>query len=199
MAAAPPFSRSLRAQKPLYFQTEELPQEHQRQLLLHSCYGDPKLPEYLERIVVEGPGEYDWPPAPGSYEGEQIPLHERIWAQIWHQGDIYPATYLAVPVLCEVVARFPELNHATLLSQLVMIERSRPHFQPRLKPHLDAETLTAEGGKLEPESLNGTDRMELRVLVNEAHGHAVLVAKLDNLGKGASGAAVQNLRLMLGV
>ena len=116
---------------------------HQRQLLLHSCYGDPKLPEYLERIVVEGPGEYDWPPAPGSYEGEQIPLHERIWAQIWHQGDIYPATYVAVPVLCEVVARFPELNHATLLSQLVMIERSRPRFEPRLKPHLDAETLTA--------------------------------------------------------
>lgn len=116
---------------------------HQRQLLLHSCYGDPKLPEYLERIVVEGPGEYDWPPAPGYYEGEEIPLRERIWAQIWHQGDIYPATYIAVPVLCEVVARFPELNHATLLAQLVMIERSRPHFEPRLKPHLDAETLTA--------------------------------------------------------
>lgn len=112
-------------------------------LLEQSCYGDLQLPEYLKRIVVEGPGEYDWPPAPGQYEGEQIPLHERIWAQIWHQGDIYPATYVAVPVLCEVVARFPELNHATLLSQLVMIERSRPHFEPRLKPHLDAETLTA--------------------------------------------------------
>ena len=31
------------------------------------------------------------------------------------------------------------------------------------------------------------------------HGHAVLVARLDNLGKGASGAAVQNIRLMLGL
>ncbi len=54
-------------------------------------------------------------------------------------------------------------------------------------------------GKLEPEALNGTDRLELRVFANEAHRQAVLVARLDNLGKGASGAAVQNIRLMLGI
>ena len=54
-------------------------------------------------------------------------------------------------------------------------------------------------GKLEPEGLNDTDVMELRVYANPAHGHAVLVARLDNLGKGASGAAVQNMRLMLGL
>jgi N-acetyl-gamma-glutamyl-phosphate reductase len=53
--------------------------------------------------------------------------------------------------------------------------------------------------RLEPEALNDTDRMELRVFAHEAYGHAVLVARLDNLGKGASGAAVQNLKLMLGV
>jgi len=58
----------------------------------------------------------------------------------------------------------------------------------------------AAGGKadkLEPDALNGTDRLELYVCANEARRHAVLVAQLDNLGKGASGAAVQNLRLML--
>ncbi len=54
-------------------------------------------------------------------------------------------------------------------------------------------------GALEPTALNDTDAMELRVYGNEAHGHAVLVARLDNLGKGASGAAVQNIRLMLGL
>jgi N-acetyl-gamma-glutamyl-phosphate reductase len=53
--------------------------------------------------------------------------------------------------------------------------------------------------RLEPEALNDTDRMELRVFSHDAYRHAVLVARLDNLGKGASGAAVQNLRLMLGV
>ena len=54
-------------------------------------------------------------------------------------------------------------------------------------------------GKLEPEALNGSNRMELFVHVNETHRQAVLVARLDNLGKGASGAAVQNLCLMLGI
>ena len=54
-------------------------------------------------------------------------------------------------------------------------------------------------GKLEPEALNGTNRMELSVYANETHRQAVLVARLDNLGKGASGAAVQNLCLMLGL
>lgn len=56
----------------------------------------------------------------------------------------------------------------------------------------------AEAGKLEPEALNDTDRLELRVFANEARRQAVLVARLDNLGKGASGAAVQNIQLMLG-
>jgi N-acetyl-gamma-glutamyl-phosphate reductase len=51
--------------------------------------------------------------------------------------------------------------------------------------------------KLEPEALNGTNRLDLYVCANDACRQAVLVAQLDNLGKGASGAAVQNLRLML--
>jgi N-acetyl-gamma-glutamyl-phosphate reductase len=54
-------------------------------------------------------------------------------------------------------------------------------------------------GKLEPESLNDTDQLELRVYGHDGHRQAVLVARLDNLGKGASGAAVQNLSLMLGL
>ena len=54
-------------------------------------------------------------------------------------------------------------------------------------------------GKLAPEALNDTDRLELRVFANEARRQAVLVARLDNLGKGASGAAVQNIGLMLGL
>jgi N-acetyl-gamma-glutamyl-phosphate reductase len=52
---------------------------------------------------------------------------------------------------------------------------------------------------LQPEALNNTDRLEIFVAADEAHGHAVLIARLDNLGKGASGAAVQNMQLMLGL
>lgn len=53
--------------------------------------------------------------------------------------------------------------------------------------------------KLAPEALNHTNLLELRVYANEKHRQAVLVALLDNLGKGASGAAVQNIGLMLGL
>lgn len=55
----------------------------------------------------------------------------------------------------------------------------------------------ADRERIEPEALNDTDTLELRVFGSDAHRQAVLVARLDNLGKGASGAAVQNLRLML--
>ena len=58
---------------------------------------------------------------------------------------------------------------------------------------------TSPGDTLEPEALNNTDRLELRVYGSPAHGQALLVARLDNLGKGASGAAVQNIGLMLGL
>ena len=62
---------------------------------------------------------------------------------------------------------------------------------------------TASEGKpierLEPEALNDSDLLELRVFSHRTYPHAVLVARLDNLGKGASGAAVQNIKLMLGL
>jgi N-acetyl-gamma-glutamyl-phosphate reductase len=53
-------------------------------------------------------------------------------------------------------------------------------------------------GKLDAEALNDTNRLDIRIASNQKFGHAVLVARLDNLGKGASGAAVKNLQLMLG-
>lgn len=51
---------------------------------------------------------------------------------------------------------------------------------------------------IDPETLNNTNRMRLHVFGNDAKGHALLMAIYDNLGKGASGAAVQNLNLMIG-
>ncbi|WP_372602615.1 N-acetyl-gamma-glutamyl-phosphate reductase [Actibacterium sp.] len=59
--------------------------------------------------------------------------------------------------------------------------------------------LDAEQGRIQAQALNDTNMLELRVCGDAAKGQAVLVAVLDNLGKGASGAAVQNLNLMMGV
>jgi N-acetyl-gamma-glutamyl-phosphate reductase len=53
--------------------------------------------------------------------------------------------------------------------------------------------------RLEAESLNGTNLLEIRVAGSRNSRYALLIAKLDNLGKGASGAAMQSMELMLGL
>ena len=68
------------------------------------------------------------------------------------------------------------------------------------RAYADAGDITVETDRevvLDPASLIGTDKLELRVHGSDDHPHALLTARLDNLGKGASGAAVQNIRLML--
>jgi len=64
---------------------------------------------------------------------------------------------------------------------------------------MPSDNVAATSGKIEPEALNETNQLELYVFASDSHHQAVLVARLDNLGKGASGAAVQNMRLMLGL
>jgi N-acetyl-gamma-glutamyl-phosphate reductase len=61
---------------------------------------------------------------------------------------------------------------------------------------LGAET-ALEGGYLSPQGANDTNRVDLMVFGNTTH--TLVIARFDNLGKGAAGAAVQNLNLMLGV
>ena len=56
-----------------------------------------------------------------------------------------------------------------------------------------------DDNKLAADTLANTNKLELRVFANEQYRQAVLIARLDNLGKGASGAAVQNLQIMLGL
>ena len=57
----------------------------------------------------------------------------------------------------------------------------------------------AKTPELDPQIYNNTNQMKLHVFANDARAQVLLVAVYDNLGKGASGAAVQNLNLMLGV
>ncbi len=57
---------------------------------------------------------------------------------------------------------------------------------------------TEPAAELAADTLAGSDRMEVSVHANQRSGHVLLTARLDNLGKGASGAAIQNIALMLG-
>ena len=62
-----------------------------------------------------------------------------------------------------------------------------------------SEECASLGGRLDALALNGTDKLEIFVFPDAEGRQALLVARLDNLGKGAAGAAVQNIRLMLGL
>ena len=59
--------------------------------------------------------------------------------------------------------------------------------------------LLERGAFLAPDALANTNKMQLFVFANDEKEQAVLCARLDNLGKGASGAAVQNLNIALGI
>jgi N-acetyl-gamma-glutamyl-phosphate reductase len=65
--------------------------------------------------------------------------------------------------------------------------------QVQVLPRAQAQALQT----LDPQALNGTNGLQLGVFSNTQHGQVLLTAVFDNLGKGASGAAVQNLDLML--
>lgn len=100
--------------------------EQELNLLAHSAHHSPRLVEWLERVLVEGPGDYDWMlTAEGFYTNDQIPLFENILAEIEDQGTIYPATFVAVPVLCQLPGRFPQQDHSVLLETLDRLEEAR--------------------------------------------------------------------------
>jgi N-acetyl-gamma-glutamyl-phosphate reductase len=103
----------------------------------------------------------------------QVPLHGRLLSAA--RGDARP------PVSAEAV-------HATLAA------RYAGQRFVKVMPYPATPGLT-----LEPEGLNGTNLLEVYVFANPAVEQILLVARLDNLGKGASGAAVQCLDLMLGL
>lgn len=104
-------------------------------------------------------------------------------------GNFKQGMLVSVPLHLDALAGKPSIKDLeTVLAK---------HFagSDRVTVVADAAKLT----RLEPETLNDTDKLELYVFGNDAKGHALLVARLDNLGKGAAGAAVQNLQLMLGL
>jgi N-acetyl-gamma-glutamyl-phosphate reductase len=101
-------------------------------------------------------------------------------------------------MLVSIPLHLPDMNSGTKPGDLLAALHARYAASPFVRVADEAE-IAALKGRIEPEALNNTNKLELFVFSSAARGQAVLVARLDNLGKGASGAAVQNLRLMLGI
>jgi N-acetyl-gamma-glutamyl-phosphate reductase len=137
------------------------------------------VPEMRENTGLAHPPVFA--PSVGRYaQGMIVEVPLQLWAL---PGKPDPADLHAALVAAYAGERFVEVASGAESAEL---QRSR----------------AGAGGyvaALDPEALNGTNRMKLFVFGNETTGQARLVALLDNLGKGASGACVQNLNLMLGL
>ncbi len=102
-------------------------------------------------------------------------------------GNFRQGMLVSIPLHLDALPRTP--GAADLIATFKNHYRDQKHFHV-----MESD----DAARIEPESLNGTNDIEIHVFANEARRQALLVAKFDNLGKGASGAAVQNLMLMLG-
>jgi N-acetyl-gamma-glutamyl-phosphate reductase len=112
------------------------------------------------------------------------------------------------PIFTPAVGRFAQgmLVNVPLHLDLMTGKPSMADVHAALADHygsgaiVEVVPLAASSGlpRLDPEEMTGTDRMKLYVCGTEGAGQVNLVASLDNLGKGASGAAVQNMDLMIG-
>ncbi|MEW6267728.1 MAG: N-acetyl-gamma-glutamyl-phosphate reductase [Thermodesulfobacteriota bacterium] len=121
------------------------------------------------------------------------------YAGLAHRPQFVPAVG---PFRCGMRVEVP--LHAAVLGSAASARRvhetlaARYTGEPFVRVHPFSEQVSADERAFDPCAANGTNRIDLWVLPSPL-GHVLLVATLDNLGKGAAGAAVQNLNLMLGV
>jgi N-acetyl-gamma-glutamyl-phosphate reductase len=150
-----------------------------------------------------------------EFEDERDPAFTRAPYRIYalaqkhkHVPEMQAHAGLAhAPIFAPSVGRYYKgmLVEVPLALQALPSQPTLKHVHGALRAHYDGERFvevaslqeSASLKTLDPEGLNGTNRMKLFVFGHDEQ--ARLVALLDNLGKGASGAAVQNLNLMLGL
>ena len=133
-----------------------------------------------------------------GFEHKHLP-EMQVYSNLTHRpifvpsvGNFRQGMLVSVPLQLDTLKGKPAAAdlHAALASR---------YATSRYVSVMPLDNPASKSGKLEPEALNETNRLELYVFASDKHHQAVLVARLDNLGKGASGAAVQNMRLMLGL
>jgi N-acetyl-gamma-glutamyl-phosphate reductase len=166
----------------------------------YSGGGKKLISAFVERHEKHpGTGAGDWAAMP--YGLTQVHKHVpemQTFAHLAHApifcpivGDYYQGMIVTIPLHARLLKKTASLREL----HAILAERYAQERFVRVMPLSGGEAL--EGGRLSPTGCNGTNDVELFVFGDDEH--PLLVARLDNLGKGASGAAVQNLNLMLGL
>jgi N-acetyl-gamma-glutamyl-phosphate reductase len=157
--------------------------------------GKPMIAEY----EAAGPSASEFMPYGLTFNHKHVP-EMTTYAKLAHAplfvpavGDYAQGMVTFVPLQLGALAKVPTgaQIHAAIADHFAAIKDSFVTVAP-----FEALARTSE---LDPQIYNNTNTMKLHVFANDAKAQVLLVAVYDNLGKGASGAAVQNLNLMLGV
>ncbi|MFT4712821.1 MAG: N-acetyl-gamma-glutamyl-phosphate reductase [Candidatus Azotimanducaceae bacterium] len=106
-------------------------------------------------------------------------------------GHFHQGMLVNIPINSQAMERIDSIE------QVQQVLTSRYEHEPCVKIHAPNATDSLEHGFLDPQGNNHSNRIDIFVYGNDKQ--MLLISRLDNLGKGASGAAVQNLNLMLGV
>jgi N-acetyl-gamma-glutamyl-phosphate reductase len=136
--------------------------------------------------------------APYALDARHKHIPEMVcYSQLQYEPQFIPAVG---PFRCGMRVEVP--LHVSLLPQGMTGETIWEVFQERYhnEPFVNVmpRLSTIEERSLNPQVCNDTNRLEIHVLPHPS-GHILLVATLDNLGKGACGVAIQSLNLMLGL
>jgi N-acetyl-gamma-glutamyl-phosphate reductase len=121
----------------------------------------------------------------------------QVYAELAHAPVFQPAVANYAQGMLGAVPLFTDLMMKRATGQQIrdcLAEAYEGSAAIEVAPYAAVE----RASEVSPEVLNNTNRMRLHVFANDVRGHLLLVAIYDNLGKGASGAAVQNLNLMIG-
>ena len=148
-----------------------------------------------------------------DYEAGRAPLFETYALGLQHKHIPEIMAYSGLqtrPLFIPSVGNYSQgmLVHLPLHLDQLPGQPKAADVQEALRAHYAASAAAGgfvsvepatDNGRIDALALNDTNRLEIRVYANEAVRQAVLIARLDNLGKGASGAAVQNIQAMLGL
>ena len=133
-----------------------------------------------------------------GFEHKHLP-EMQVYSKLTHRPIFVPSvSNFRQGMLVSVPLQLDTLNGKPVGADL-HAALARRYAGSRYVSVMPLENPASKGGRIEPEALKDTNMLELYVFASDKHRQAVLVARLDNLGKGASGAAVQNMRLMLGL
>lgn len=150
----------------------------------------------IEDYEAKGAAAIPYYPYGLGFSHKHLP-EMQVYAEIAHAPIFQPAVGNYAQGMMGCVPVFAELLQKKVKGQdirdcLSLAYANQPfievaHFEP-----------IERAAHITPETLNNTNRMRLHVFANDARGQVLLMAIYDNLGKGASGAAVQNLNIMIG-